>query len=71
MFVVGEDVFEKVNQDLWAFRDRDIIDVSQDQIARLEIRRPGEEMVFRYEDFRWIVEKPESREGQEVLAYKL
>jgi len=48
VFTVNQEVFEKVNQDLWAYRDKEVMDVDQDQIARVVIRREeGEEIALR------------------------
>ncbi len=71
VFTVNHDEFEKVNQDLWAYRDKEVMDVDQDQIARVVIRREeGEEIALRYEDYQWIVESPESQKDKEALSYK-
>ncbi len=68
---MNQEVFEKVNQDLWAYRDKEVMDVDQDQIARVVIRREeGEEIALRYEDYQWIVEVPESQKDKEALSYK-
>ena len=39
VFTVNPEVFDKVNQDLWAYRDKEVLDVVQDQIERVVIRR--------------------------------
>ncbi len=71
VFTVNPEVFEKVNQDVWAYRDKEVMDVAQDQIARVVIHREeGEELALRYEDYQWIVEAPESQKDKEVLSYK-
>lgn len=71
VFTVYPEVFEKVNQDFWAYRDKEVMDVAQDQIARVVIRREeGEEIALRYEEYQWIVEAPESQKDKEVLSYK-
>jgi len=71
VFTVNQEVFEKINQGVWAYRDKVVMDVDQDQIARVVIRREeGEEIALRYEDYQWIVEAPESQKDKEVLSYK-
>ena len=71
VFTVKKDLFESVNQEAWAFRDKDVLDVDQDQIARVVIRRKeDEEIALRYEDYQWIVETPDSQKDQEALSYK-
>ncbi|MEE8162335.1 MAG: DUF4340 domain-containing protein [Acidobacteriota bacterium] len=70
VFTVQEDLLSKLTQDLWAFRDKDVINVPQDQIAQLVIRREEDEIVLRREDFKWIVEEPEAQRDQEAIGYK-
>ena len=70
VFTVKEDLFEKITQDVWEFRDKDVIDIEQDQIADLLIRREEEEIRVRREDFKWIIQKPEAQKDQEALGYK-
>ena len=71
VFTVNPEVFETVNKDVWAYRDKEVMDVAQDQIERVVIRREeGEEIALRYEEYQWIVEAPESQKDKEVLAYK-
>ncbi|MDA2930566.1 DUF4340 domain-containing protein [Acidobacteria bacterium AH-259-O06] len=70
VFTVKEDVFEKLNEKVWEFRDKEVLDVEQDQVAQLIIRRGDEEIALRHEDFKWIVEEPESQKDQEALSYK-
>ncbi|MFQ5930512.1 MAG: DUF4340 domain-containing protein, partial [Acidobacteriota bacterium] len=70
VFTVKEDVLEKLNEKVWEFRDKEVLDVEQDQVAQLIIRRGDEEIALRHEDFKWIVEKPESQKDKEALSYK-
>ena len=70
VFTVKKDLLEKITQDVWEFRNKDVIDVQQDQIANLLIRRQEEEIMIRREDFKWIIQKPESQKDQEALGYK-
>ena len=70
IFTVQEDLLSKLTQDLWALRDKDVINVSQDDVARLVIRREEDEIVLRREDFKWMVEEPEAQRDQEAVAYK-
>ena len=70
IFTVKEDLLSKLTQDLWALRDKDVINVPQDQIAQLIIRREEDEIVLRREDFKWIVEEPEAQRDQEAIGYK-
>jgi len=71
VFTVSQEIRDKLSQDVLAFRDKDVLDVEQNQIARIVIhRKEDEEIALRYEDYKWIVESPDAQKDQEVLAYK-
>jgi len=70
VFTVEKDVFKDLFQELWEFRSKEVVDVDQDEIARLTIDRQGDKITVRHEDYKWILEVPKEQEGQEVLAYK-
>ena len=70
IFTVKGDLYQELTQDVWEFRDKDVVDVAQDRVARLLIRRDGQEIILKQEDIKWIVEKPDSQKGKEALSYK-
>ena len=70
VFTVKGDLHQQLTQDVWAFRDKDVIDVAQDEIAQFLFRRDGQEIILKQEDLQWIVEKPNSQKGKEALLYK-
>jgi len=71
VFTVSQEIRDKLSQDVLAFRDKDVLDVEQNQIARIVIyRKEDEEIALRYEDYKWIVESPDAQKDQEALAYK-
>ncbi len=70
VFTVEQDLRDKLTQKIWEFRDKDVVDVKQDQVVRLEIRTGSEEIVLRHEERKWIVAKPEEQKGKEAFSYK-
>lgn len=70
VFTVKENLRKELTQQLWEFRDKDVVDVGQDQVARLQVRRPNDEIVLKQEDGKWIVEKPDAEKGKEAFTYK-
>lgn len=70
VFTVAASVYESVTRDAWDFRNKDVVDVQQDQIERLRLSHSGQELVVRREEMKWIIESPEALSGQEALAYK-
>ena len=71
LFTVNQEIRDKLSQDVLAFRDKEVFDIKQDQIARVVIqRKEDEEIALRYEDYKWIVEAPDGQKDQEALAYK-
>ena len=71
VFTVSLEIRDKLSQDVLAFRDKDVLDVEQNQITRIVIhRKEDEEIALRYEDYKWIVESPDAQKNQEALAYK-
>lgn len=70
IFVVAEELFEKLHQSVWELRNKDVVDVAQDQVVQVAVYRGDEEILVRREDYRWLVEKPEDHKDQETYAYK-
>ena len=71
VFTVSQEIRDKLSQDVLAFRDKDVLDVEQNQISRIVIhRKEDEEIALRYENYRWIVESPDEQKDQEAPAYK-
>ena len=71
VFTVSQEIRDQLSQDVLAFRDKSVLDVEQNQIARIVIHRKEDEAIaLRYEDYAWIVESPDAQKDQEALAYK-
>lgn len=70
VFSIGKEVRDKLVQELWEFRDKDVIDVDQDEIASVSVNIGDQEIHARREDYKWILEKPEEQKDKEALAYK-
>jgi predicted aspartyl protease len=71
IFTVNYDIFDKVSQPLWAFRDKALVDVAQDRISRISFKRADQEIVVRrQDDGKWIIEKPDRLKGKEAQSYK-
>ncbi|GAB4241656.1 MAG: hypothetical protein Kow00109_17190 [Acidobacteriota bacterium] len=70
VFTVRKDVYEDLTQDVLAFRDKDVVNVKQDDVARIELLRGDQRLVVRHEEFRWLMEEPEEFKDKEVPAYK-
>ena len=70
VFTVQPELPERLNQTVWDFRDKSVVDVDQTEITRVLFRRGEEEIVIQYQDYTWIVEKPDSHKDQLAQAYK-
>ncbi len=71
VFSVKTDLYDKLNQKLWEFRDKNVVDVEQDRVAQLTFKRADAEIVLkRQEDGKWVVQKPDSLKGKEAFTYK-
>jgi hypothetical protein len=70
VFTVTQDLVDDLTLDPWAFRDKEVVDVRQDEIALLRIDRGVEEIVLRHENFRWIVESPDDLMDREAYSYR-
>ena len=70
VFTIREDVFAQLNEQLWNFRDKDVVDLDQDEVTQLVIRRGEEEIALRHEELKWIIEKPEEQKDKEALSFK-
>ena len=70
VFTVKEELRNKLMQKVWEFRDKDVVDVAQDEVAQLAIHSEGQEILLKQQDGKWVVEKPEGQKGKEALTYK-
>jgi hypothetical protein len=71
VFTVKTEVYDKLNQKLWEFRDKNVVDVEQDRVAELTFKRADTEIVLkRQDDGKWVVQKPDSLKGKEAFTYK-
>ena len=70
VFTVPKSLLEKLTQKLWEFRDKDVINVDQDEIDKVIFHRGEVEIQARREDYKWILEKPDDQKDKEALAYK-
>ncbi len=70
VFTVPKSILEKLTQKLWEFRDKDVINVDQDEIDKVIFHRGDLEIQARREDYKWIIEKPDAQKDKEALAYK-
>ncbi len=69
-FTVQPELPDRLNQGVWDFRDKSVVDVDQTEITRVLFRRGEEEIVIRYRDYTWTVEKPDSHKDQVAQAYQ-
>ncbi|HUG44173.1 MAG TPA: DUF4340 domain-containing protein [Acidobacteriota bacterium] len=64
-------VFESAAKPLWEFRNKDVVDIPQDEVSRLTLKHPDAEIVLRREDFQWLIEKPEELKDRNVPSYRI
>ncbi len=70
VFTVQESVAEKISQDVWEFRDKDIVGVDQDQVNRFALTTPEGVLAIRRSGEEWIVESPEEQRGKTVATWR-
>lgn len=70
VFTLGPDVYADLSRDLWAYRQKDLVTVRQDEIRTLTYRRGEESFRVAQSDFKWTIEEPERLAGREALSYK-
>jgi hypothetical protein len=70
IFVVKDALFKDSTKELWEFRDKDVVNVEQDEVTQLRVQTEKGEIVLRREDYKWIIESPEEYKDQEALSYK-
>ncbi|HOM98760.1 MAG TPA: DUF4340 domain-containing protein [Acidobacteriota bacterium] len=71
VFTVKKSVYDDLMQDLIAFRDKDVVNVNQNDVKSLEIRHGGEVVRIRREEFRWLGDSPEAVRDKEIPPYRL
>lgn len=70
VFSIKSDLYDALVKDLWEFRNKDVVDLDQDQVAHLLLSQGESEISIRHEEFKWLIEKPEEHKDKEALAYK-
>ncbi|HXK60978.1 MAG TPA: DUF4340 domain-containing protein [Acidobacteriota bacterium] len=71
VFTLKSEVYDKLTQKLWEFRDKSVVDVEQDQVAQLTFKREDTEITLKHQDDgKWLVEKPDSLKGKEAYTWK-
>ncbi|MCH8820688.1 MAG: DUF4340 domain-containing protein, partial [Acidobacteria bacterium] len=71
VFTVKPELSDRLNETVWDFRDKSVVDVDQTEIAQVLFRRvDDEDIIIKFQDYTWTVEKPDSHRDQEVQAYK-
>jgi len=70
IFTVEKDVLKDLFQDVWEFRAKEVVNVDQDEIAKITIDLGKTKIAARHEEYKWILEEPEEDKDKEVLAYK-
>ncbi len=71
VFTLKKGLLDDLERDVWEFRDKDVIDVKQDEVQKLTIKQKHSEIVLRREDFKWIVESPEDFKDRDAQSYKI
>ncbi len=68
---LAKTVFESAAKPLWDFRNKDVVDIPQDEVSRLTLKHPDTEIVLRREDFQWLIEKPEELKDRSVPSHRI
>jgi hypothetical protein len=71
VFTLKKDLLDGLEQDVWEFRGKDVIDLKQDEVQRLALKQVDGEIVVRLENYDWIVESPEDFKDRKAQAYKI
>jgi len=71
VFTLKKDLLDGLEQDVWEFRGKDVIDLKQDEVQRLALKQVDSEIVVRLENYDWIVESPEDFKDKKAQAYKI
>lgn len=70
VFTLSKDVHTDLTRDVWAFRQKDIIDIRQDEIRTLRYRHGEDRFTVSQDNYKWTFEEPEEHKGKEALSYK-
>lgn len=71
VFTLKKDLLDGLEKDVWEFRDKNVIDVKQDEVLRLAIKQVDSEIVVRLENYDWIVESPDDFKNKKAQSYKI
>ncbi|UCF35863.1 MAG: DUF4340 domain-containing protein [Acidobacteriota bacterium] len=71
VFKVKAELADNLVKELWAFRDKEIVDVEQDQVSSLKIEQGESRIVLRRDELTWIIDEPEEQKDKEALSYKV
>ncbi|MEE8348622.1 MAG: DUF4340 domain-containing protein [Acidobacteriota bacterium] len=71
VFTVNPEVSDRLNQRVWDFRDKSVVDVDQAEVTQVLFRRDNDEVIsLKYHEYTWILEQPESHKDREAQAYQ-
>ena len=70
VFAIDAELHEKLTRELWDFRGKQLINLPQDQISQVSVRREQGEVTVERKDFTWTIQSPEDHEGEETYSYK-
>ena len=71
VFTVNPELPDRLNQTVWDFRDKSVVDVDQAEITQIVFHRNDEEdIAVRYQDYVWTLERPDSHKDREAQAYQ-
>jgi hypothetical protein len=70
IFRVNADLYKKLGETLFDLRDKNLIHLQRDQLAKVEIRNKNQTVVCLYGADKWTMELPADKKGKEVQSWK-
>ncbi len=70
VFAIDAELHDKLTRDLWDYRGKQLIDVPQDKISQVKVRRRQGEVIVERKDYEWTIQSPEEHKGKETYSYK-
>lgn len=70
VYLVEDGLFEKLTQDLWEFRRKDLVELEPDQVASIAYRRSDLSLEVDRSQLNWVIRLPESHQGRRAISFK-
>jgi hypothetical protein len=71
IFVAGKDLYDKLNENFLALRDKNVLRIESDSLVGIELHNANQSLVARKNGDDWILDQPADQKGKKIEFWKL